>query len=205
MGAGHTKSLSRKILTWTRTRSKPGPRINCSCCARGHRGYFSRFEDAFPSAKNKISRSSYLSEFHHMLRLPRKVTLELPSNIAQCCPCHEKAHSKSPCEKWDVMWCLHVMWMMWMMWVMRRMSVIWWGVMPVMWVMCDVRCDVVRCDVSDVCDASDEWWGMSQMWWDVMYDVARWVMWVMWWSDVRCEVWVMWSTRKFLNYLSLEK
>ena len=39
------------------------------------RGYFSRFGDAFCIENYNISRSGYLSKFHQILRLPRKVTL----------------------------------------------------------------------------------------------------------------------------------
>ena len=39
------------------------------------RGYFSRFGDAFCIENYNILRSGYLSKFHKILRLPRKVTL----------------------------------------------------------------------------------------------------------------------------------
>ena len=42
-----------------------------------NRGYFSRLPRAFCIEKYKISRSGYHSKFHRILRLPRKVTLEL--------------------------------------------------------------------------------------------------------------------------------
>ena len=42
-----------------------------------NRGYFSRSGRAFCIEKCNISSSSYLSKFHQVLRLPRKVTLEL--------------------------------------------------------------------------------------------------------------------------------
>ena len=41
------------------------------------RGYFSRPPRAFCIEKYNISRSGYHSKFHRILRLPRKVTLEL--------------------------------------------------------------------------------------------------------------------------------
>ena len=40
------------------------------------RGYFSRFGDAFCIENYNISRSGYLSKFHRILRLPRKLTLQ---------------------------------------------------------------------------------------------------------------------------------
>ena len=40
------------------------------------RGYFSRFGDAFCIENCNISRSGYLSKFHRILRLPRKLTLQ---------------------------------------------------------------------------------------------------------------------------------
>ena len=42
-----------------------------------NRGYFSRSGRAFCFEKYNISRSGYLSKFHQVLRLPRKVTLDL--------------------------------------------------------------------------------------------------------------------------------
>ena len=42
-----------------------------------NRGYFSRSPRAFCIEKYNISRSSYHSKFHRILRLPRKVTLQL--------------------------------------------------------------------------------------------------------------------------------
>ena len=42
-----------------------------------NRGYFSRPPRAFCIEKYNISRSGYHSKFHRMLRLPRKVTLQL--------------------------------------------------------------------------------------------------------------------------------
>ena len=42
-----------------------------------NRGYFSRSGRAFSIEKYNTSRSGYLSKFHQVLRLPRKVTLEL--------------------------------------------------------------------------------------------------------------------------------
>ena len=44
-----------------------------------NRGYFSRSGQPFCIEKYNISRSGYLSKFHQVLRLPRKVTLELHS------------------------------------------------------------------------------------------------------------------------------
>ena len=41
------------------------------------RGYFSRPPRSFCIEKYNISRSGYHSKFHRILRLPRKVTLEL--------------------------------------------------------------------------------------------------------------------------------
>ena len=41
------------------------------------RGYFSRSPRAFSIEKCNISRSGYHSKFHQILRLPRKVTLQL--------------------------------------------------------------------------------------------------------------------------------
>ena len=42
-----------------------------------NRGYFSRPPQAFCIEKYNISRSGYHSKFHRILRLPRKVTLQL--------------------------------------------------------------------------------------------------------------------------------
>ena len=44
---------------------------------RGNKGCFSRSGRAFCSAKYNVSRCGYLYKFHQVLRLPRKVTLDL--------------------------------------------------------------------------------------------------------------------------------
>ena len=73
---------------------------------------FSRFRDAFCIENYNISRSGYLSKFHQILCLPRKVITKYcachekwHSKITKCCACHEKWHSDitkcCPChEKW---------------------------------------------------------------------------------------------------------
>ena len=61
-----------------RARSDHGPRPFPSVRnPPRNRGYFSRSGRAFCIKKYNISRSGYLSKFHQVLRLPRKVTLEL--------------------------------------------------------------------------------------------------------------------------------
>ena len=61
-----------------RARSDHGPRPFPSVRnPPRNRGYFSRSGRAFCIEKYNISRSGYLSKFHQVLRLPRKVTLEL--------------------------------------------------------------------------------------------------------------------------------
>ena len=83
---------------------------------RRNRGYFSRASRACCMEKHNISRSGYHSEFHRILRLPRKVTIQISPNTApatksdsstsnavpatksdtstspNCCACHEKRH-----------------------------------------------------------------------------------------------------------------
>ena len=59
------------------------------------RGYFSRFGDAFCIENYNISRSGYLSKFHKILRLPRKVTLRhhqilrLPRKMMRIIDCRD--------------------------------------------------------------------------------------------------------------------
>ena len=61
-----------------RDRSDHDPRMNPSVRnPPRNRGYLSRSGRAFCIEKCNISSSSYLSKFHQVLRLPRKVTLEL--------------------------------------------------------------------------------------------------------------------------------
>ena len=68
-------------------------------------GYFSHSPGADSIENYNVSRSGYHSKFHHMLRLPRKVTHELHQmlrlprtspkwhmNSTKCCACHEKWH-----------------------------------------------------------------------------------------------------------------
>ena len=98
-----------------RGRSENDPRMKPSVRnPPRNRGYFSRPPRAFCIAKYNISRAGYHSKFHRILRLPRKVTLELHQTLRvprtmtlerhqmlhlprketlelhQCCPCHEK-------------------------------------------------------------------------------------------------------------------
>ena len=63
-------SIKRPIRPWSdhKNANRNPPR---------HRGYFSRLPGADSIKKYNISRSGYHSKFHHMLRLPRKVTQEL--------------------------------------------------------------------------------------------------------------------------------
>lgn len=79
--------------------------------------------------KYNVSRSGYLPFFHHMLRLPGKVTPKHHSNFTKSCACHEK----SPCigggGGGDV-----VMWS----------GQMWWG--------------VVRCTERDVVMCCEMWW-----------------------------------------------
>ena len=61
-----------------RGRSENDPRMKPSVRnPPRNRGYFSRSPRAFCMEKYNISRSGYHSKFHRILRLPRKVTLEL--------------------------------------------------------------------------------------------------------------------------------
>ena len=69
-----------------------------------NRGYFSRSGGTVCIEKYNISRSGYLSKSHQVLRLPRKVTLELHHKY---CAYHEKWHLSFTkyCayhEKWDL-------------------------------------------------------------------------------------------------------
>ena len=80
-------------------------------------GYISRPPRAFSIEKCNISRSGYHSKFHDMLRLPRKVTLELHQilrhekwhlNCTKCCACHEKWHLNfTKCCTWHEKWHLN--------------------------------------------------------------------------------------------------
>ncbi len=61
-----------------RDRSELDPRMKPSVRnPPRNRGYFSRSPRAFSIEKYNISRSGYHSKFHRILRLPRKVTLQL--------------------------------------------------------------------------------------------------------------------------------
>ena len=78
-----------------------------------NRGYRSRSGRAFCIEKYNISRSGYLSKFHQVLRLPRKVTLDLHQvlrlsrkvhlTFTKYCACHEKWHltftKYCPCQE----------------------------------------------------------------------------------------------------------
>ena len=64
--------------SWIRAGSDHDPRMKPSLCnPPRNRGYFSRPPQAFCIEKYNISRSGYHSKFHQILRLPRKVTLQL--------------------------------------------------------------------------------------------------------------------------------
>ena len=63
-------SNKRPIRAW----SDPG---NANRNPPRHRGYFSHSPGADSIENYNVSRSGYHSKFHHMLRLPRKVTREL--------------------------------------------------------------------------------------------------------------------------------
>ena len=62
------------------------------------RGYFSRSPRAFSIEKYNISRSGYHSKFHRILRLPRKVTLQLhriprlPRKMTRIIDPHDMSH-----------------------------------------------------------------------------------------------------------------
>ena len=62
------------IRAWSEHDPRPFPSVRNP---PRNRGYFSRSGLAFCIEKCNISSSSYLSKFHQVLRLPRKVTLEL--------------------------------------------------------------------------------------------------------------------------------
>ena len=60
-----------------RDRSEHDPTMNPSVRnPPRNQGYFSRSPRAFCIEKYNVLRSGYLSKFHHVLRLQRKVTLE---------------------------------------------------------------------------------------------------------------------------------
>ena len=64
--------------SWIRAGSDHDPRMKPSLRnPPRNRGYFSRPPQAFCIEKYNISRSGYHSKFHRILRLPRKVTLQL--------------------------------------------------------------------------------------------------------------------------------
>ena len=67
-------SNARPIRPWSETVPRPFPSVRNP---PRNRGYFSRSGLAFCIGKCNISSSGYLSKFHQVLRLPRKVTLEL--------------------------------------------------------------------------------------------------------------------------------
>ena len=67
-------SNARPIREWSETVPTMNPSVRNP---PRNRGYFSRSGRAFCIEKYNISRSGYLSKFHQVLRLPRKVTLEL--------------------------------------------------------------------------------------------------------------------------------
>ena len=67
-------SISDHDPTTIRPRSDPE---NANRNPPRHRGYFSHSPGADSIENYNVSRSSYHSKFHHMLRLPRKVTHEL--------------------------------------------------------------------------------------------------------------------------------
>ena len=64
----------RTFREWSEHDPRPFPSVRNP---PRNRGYFSRSGRAFCIEKYNISRSGYLSKFHQVLRLPRKVTLEL--------------------------------------------------------------------------------------------------------------------------------
>ena len=67
-------SNARPIREWSETVPTMNPSVRNP---PRNRGYFSRSGRAFCIEKYNISRSGYLSKFHQVLRLPRKVTLDL--------------------------------------------------------------------------------------------------------------------------------
>ena len=67
-------SNARPIREWSETVPTMNPSVRNP---PRNRGYFSRSGRAFRIEKYNISRSGYLSKFHQVLRLPRKVTLDL--------------------------------------------------------------------------------------------------------------------------------
>ena len=73
-------SNARPIRAWSEndpTMIRPWNRQSATRLATEDRGYLSRPPRAFCIEKYNISRSGYHSKFHRILRLPRKVTLEL--------------------------------------------------------------------------------------------------------------------------------
>ena len=71
---GRSETVPRPFRSGSETVPRPFPSVRN---LPGNRGYFSRSGRAFCIEKYNISRSGYLSKFHQVLRLPRKVTLEL--------------------------------------------------------------------------------------------------------------------------------
>ena len=71
---GRSENVPRMIRSRSETVPRPFPSVRNP---PRNRGYFSRSGRAFCIEKYNISRSGYLSKFHQVLRLPRKVTLEL--------------------------------------------------------------------------------------------------------------------------------
>ena len=112
-------SNARPIREWSETVPRPfrewSDPENANRNPPRHRGYFSHSPGADSIENYNVSRSGYHSKFHHMLRLPRKVTHELHPmlrlplkwhmNSTKCCACHEKWHMNfTKCcachEKW---------------------------------------------------------------------------------------------------------
>ena len=71
---GRSETVPRPFRSGSETVPRPFPSVRNP---PRNRGYFSRSGRAFCIEKYNISRSGYLSKFHQVLRLPRKVTLEL--------------------------------------------------------------------------------------------------------------------------------
>ena len=71
---GRSENVPSMIRAWSETVPRPFPSVRNP---PRNRGYFSRSGLAFCIEKCNISSSGYLSKFHQVLRLPRKVTLQL--------------------------------------------------------------------------------------------------------------------------------
>ena len=84
--AGRSEHDPNMIRSRSETVPRPFPSVRNP---PRNRGYFSRSGRTVCIEKYNISRSGYLSKFHQVLRLPRKVT---PQNFTKYCAYHAKWH-----------------------------------------------------------------------------------------------------------------